>query len=65
MERHDKYACVAVKDNGIGIAEEQLKHIFERFYRVDKSPSRSGGGAGLGLVISQRIAEIHNGYITI
>lgn len=65
MERNDKYACVAVKDNGIGIPEEHLKHVFERFYRVDKFESRSEGGAGLGLAISQRIAEIHNGYITV
>ena len=65
MERKDKYACIAVKDTGIGIPEEHIKHIFERFYRVDKSQSRSEGGAGLGLAISQRIAEIHNGYITV
>jgi signal transduction histidine kinase len=65
MERKDKYACIAVKDTGIGIPEEHIKHIFERFYRVDKSQSRSEGTAGLGLAISWRIAEIHNGTITV
>ncbi len=65
MERKDRYACIAIRDNGIGIPEEHLRHIFEQFYRVDKSPSRTEGGAGLGLAISRRIAEIHNGTITV
>ena len=64
MERKDDYACIAVKDTGIGIAEEHLPHVFERFYRIYKTPSRREGGAGLGLAISHRIAEIHNGTIT-
>jgi len=58
-------ACVAVKDNGIGIPEEHIEHIFKRFYRVDKSRSRSEGGTGLGLAICQRIVEFHNGTIKI
>ncbi len=61
----DNSACVAVKDNGIGIPEDHLKHIFKRFYRVDKSRSRSEGGAGLGLAICERIAEFHNGTIKV
>jgi len=65
LSRKDGDACVAVKDNGIGISEEHLRHIFKRFYRVDKSRSRSEGGAGLGLSICQRIAEIHGGTIEV
>lgn len=65
LRRKNGDACVAVKDNGTGIPEEHLKHIFKRFYRVDKSRSRSEGGAGLGLSICQRIAEIHGGTIEV
>lgn len=51
---------IVVKDNGRGISKEDLEKITEPFYRVDKSRSRLQGGAGLGLAICQRIAEIHN-----
>ena len=51
--------CFAVKDRGRGIPPEAIKRITEPFYMVDKSRSRAEGGAGLGLALSQRIAQLH------
>lgn len=54
---------VAVADTGIGIAAEHLQNIFTRFYRVDKSRSRAGGGTGIGLTIAKYLVEAHHGRI--
>jgi signal transduction histidine kinase len=54
-----------ITDSGIGIQKEEIQHIFNRFYRVDKSRSRGLGGSGLGLAISKWIVDLHNGSITV
>ena len=58
-----KYFFVRVEDSGIGIPEDSLEHIYERFYRVDKSHSREIGGTGLGLAITRNAILMHRGAI--
>ncbi|CAH1002323.1 Adaptive-response sensory-kinase SasA [Neolewinella maritima] len=61
----DTYILCEVSDNGIGIPEKHLPHVFDRFYRVDKSRSRQKGGSGLGLSIVKHIMEAHQQTINV
>ncbi len=61
--REDHEAFVAVQDSGVGLTSNDLAHVFERFYRVDKSRSRASGGSGIGLTIAKHLVEAHGGRI--
>ena len=63
--RPDNWVRVAVADTGVGIAPEDLPHIFDRFWRQDKARSRKLGGSGLGLSIAKSIVEAHGGRISV
>ncbi len=65
LEQSKDVITVTVSDTGIGIPKEDLKHIFERFYRSDLSRSRGTGGTGIGLTITKAYVEAHNGRIRI
>ncbi|MEI8128743.1 MAG: ATP-binding protein, partial [bacterium] len=60
---HGKYLLVCVKDNGIGISQENLVHVFDKFAQIENSLSRKVGGSGLGLPIARQLLEVHNGAI--
>lgn len=65
LSTDDGFAVAEVRDTGIGIAPEDITHIFDRFYRADRARSRETGGTGLGLAIGRWIAQAHGGEIRV
>ena len=65
VQRQEDNAVLIVQDTGVGIPEDSLEHVFERFYRVDKARARKSGGSGLGLAIVRNMVERNRGEIRI
>jgi two-component system, OmpR family, phosphate regulon sensor histidine kinase PhoR len=65
LRRHDGQIEFRISDTGIGIAAEDQAHVFERFYKADRSRTRSSGGSGLGLSIARKTIEMHHGAIEV
>ena len=65
VDRQQKGVAIHIEDTGIGIEEGECPHIFERFYRVDRSRARNKGGAGLGLAITAHIVQLHSGHLQV
>ena len=65
LRAEEETAMITVADNGDGIASEDISHVFDRFYRVDKNQTRDTGGVGLGLAIAQALVEAHDGKIEV
>jgi histidine kinase len=65
VKRQGDWAKIFVNDSGVGIPEENLPHVFDRFYRVDESRARQDGGSGIGLTIVKRLVEAHHGEIRV
>ena len=61
--QQDRVVEIEIRDEGMGIPAEHLPQVFTRFYRVDRSRSRAGGGSGIGLTIAKHLVEAHGGRI--
>ncbi|SHE88906.1 two-component system, OmpR family, sensor histidine kinase BaeS [Seinonella peptonophila] len=65
VDQHKVYTCISVSDTGMGIPKEELPHLFDRFYRVEKARSRHTGGTGIGLSIAHQFVKAHGGFINV
>lgn len=65
LHKSGRDAVLDISDTGVGIPAEDLPHVFDRFYRVDKARSRETGGTGLGLSIVKQIVRLHAGSVTL
>ena len=65
LSRDEENAYISIKDNGIGMAQDEINKVFDRFYRVDKARARETGGTGLGLSIALNSVQLHGGYINV
>lgn len=65
VKANDTAVAIMVQDHGIGISEEQIQHVFDRFWRADSSRVRKSGGTGLGLTIAREDAQIHGGTLEV
>lgn len=65
LSQHDRQVEICISDTGIGIEEQYLPHIFERFFRTDEARNRTDGGSGLGLAIVKWAVDVHDGDISV
>ena len=65
VEELEASVIISISDNGIGMEQEEMDRIFDRFYKVDTARARNVEGSGLGLSIVQKIVELHNGNVSV